>query len=168
MTVFVAVAFAVVMIAMLIELIISTRHESRLRARGAVEPTGDPHPVMRWAYPGSFVAMTVEGALRGVPLDWVTGAALVLFLTAKALKYWAMATLGERWSFRVLVLPGAPLIASGPYTWVNHPNYVGVLGEVAAFGLLMRAPVTGALAMVCWIWLLRWRIRIEERALHRG
>ena len=50
----------------------------------------------------------------------------LLFIASKALKYWAIRSLGARWSFRVLVLPGRPLVASGPYRYVRHPIYTGL------------------------------------------
>ena len=121
---------AAVLLLMLVELQLSWFNEKALRAKGAVEPAGD---VIRWmaiAYPAAFVSMGVEAALGG-PLSrtWiVTG--LLLFGWAKALKFWAMTHLGARWTFRVLVLPGASLVASGPYRFVRHPNYIAVMGEI--------------------------------------
>jgi methyltransferase len=76
-----------------------------------------------------------------------------------------MWALGDRWSFRVLVLPGAPLIEGGPYRVMRHPNYLGVLGEFLGLALLLPAPVTGPIALAGFTVLLAWRIRAEERAL---
>ena len=55
---------------------------------------------------------------------------LVVFVVAKALKLWAIRSLGERWTFRVFVLPGSRLVTDGPYRWVRHPNYIAVVGEL--------------------------------------
>ena len=55
---------------------------------------------------------------------------------AKALKFWAIASLGTRWTYKVLVMPGLPLVPTGPYRWLRHPNYVGVVGELVAMALM--------------------------------
>ena len=92
-------------------------------------------------------------------------AGLVLFGWAKALKFWAMTHLGARWTFRVLVLPGAPLVATGPYRLLRHPNYVAVMGEIVAVAVALQAPVAGVAAALGFGWLIRRRIVVEERAL---
>jgi len=94
----------------------------------------------------------------------------VVFAAAKAIKYWAIATLGDRWTFKVLVLPGAPLVTGGPYRWLRHPNYVGVVGELVGAALMAYAPLAGAVSVLLFGVLLIARIRVEERALmqHSG
>ena len=77
---------------------------------------------MRIAYPGAFLLIGLE-ALRHASLSRdIVLLGLLLFGWAKALKFWVIKTLGSRWSFRVMVVPGLPLIASGPYRWVRHPT----------------------------------------------
>ena len=114
--------FLAVMLMMLAEALISRRHERTLRRRGAVEPPGDVYATMLWAYPGAFVTMALEGMLLGAPARRMVLTGALLMLTAKMLKWWAMTSLGERWTFRVLVVPGAPLVTRGPYAFVRHPN----------------------------------------------
>ena len=149
------------------ELILSAFNEARLRARGAVEPDGDVIAAMRWAYPGSFVAMAIEGALSGPAPPAILVGGLVLFGVAKALKMWAIVSLGPRWSYRVLVIPGEPLVQSGPYRFVSHPNYLAVAGEMAGVAATVWAPITGTLAIMLFGWLMTRRIRVEDRALGR-
>jgi methyltransferase len=160
-------ALAAVLLAMGGEAILSGYNESQLRRRGAVEPDGDVYRVMRWAYPACFMAMAVEGALTGPAPSRVLVAGLVVFGLAKALKMWAIASLGPRWSFRVLVLPGAALVATGPYRWLRHPNYAAVIGELVGMAAIVWAPVTGLVGSVAFGALILRRIRIEERALGR-
>ena len=93
------------------------------------------------------------------------GVGVVVFGAAKILKLWAIASLGRRWSYRVLVLPAAPLISTGPYARVRHPNYAAVLGEIAGFALITGARITGVLSLIVFSLLLRKRIATEERAL---
>jgi methyltransferase len=166
----VAVA-AITVIAMLLimagEAVLSAFNENLLRARGAVEPPGDVIDIMRWAYPLSFVAMGVEGALTGPAPREVLMYGLALLGFAKALKLWAMTTLGSRWTYRVLVVPGAPLIRSGPYRLLPHPNYLAVAGEIASVALIVWAPITGVLATIGFGWLMIKRIAVEDRALGR-
>ena len=151
---------------MLLEASRSRRNEAILRARGAVEPPGDVYAWMQVAYPGCFVAIVAESALRHPPAGAGAAAGAVIFLLAKALKYSAIAALGERWTFRVLVLPGEPLVATGPYRWLRHPNYVGVAGELIGAALLAGSPVTGVMAFVAFGGMMLARIRVEERALN--
>jgi methyltransferase len=160
----IAVTIAVFLF-MLAETQLSRFNERHLRAKGAIEPPDDVYPLMRLAYPASFVAMGIEGALHQALNRDLVLAGLILLGWAKALKFWAIGTLGTRWSFRVLVLPGAPLVATGPYRFLRHPNYVGVLGELVAIAVTLAAPISGTIAVVMFAWILRRRIKVEERAL---
>lgn len=162
------VAFTALLAALLmmfVESQLSRFNERTLRARGAMEPAGDVYPAMTWVYPACFVTMAIEGALFGPPPGFNTLLGVALFGLAKALKFWAIATLGPRWTFRVLVPPGAPLISRGPYVWVRHPNYIAVIGELVSFAILVGAPITGIVSVIAFGALLRRRIRVEERAL---
>jgi methyltransferase len=164
MTLLVA-AVTLVFGAMLFEARVSWRNERGLRARGAVEPPDDVWRPMSIAYPAAFIAMAVESALRGGPSAQMFSLGLLIWSAAKLLKVWAVTSLGDRWSFRVLVLPGAPLVARGPYRWMRHPNYLAVIGEFAGAAAMMAAPVAFVVSTVIFIEILRRRIRVEERAL---
>ena len=148
-----------------IEAVVAARHDRALRALGAVEPAGDVYRAMQVAYPAAFLAMLAEGAWRGVRVDIVASAGASLFIVAKALKYWAMASLGTRWTFRVLVPPGSRRIVRGPYRWIAHPNYVAVALELAGVALAMHASVAGPIAVAGFGYLMLRRVRIEEKAL---
>ena len=69
---------------------------------------------------------------------------LALVVAANVLRWWCIATLGPRWTARVIVLPGAPLVTAGPYRWFAHPNYVAVIVEGAALPLVGSAWITAA------------------------
>ena len=162
------ISLAAVLLMMLGELWLSRSNERWMFANGAV-PSFDPvYATMRWAYPGAFVAMAIEGVVTDPAIGPLMLAGAVLLVLAKAIKFWAIATLGRRWTYRVLVLPGAPLVGSGPYRLVRHPNYVGVVGELIAMALLSGARITGPLAVLGFGWLLVRRIVAEERALGLG
>ena len=157
--------FAVVFAAMAVEAIRARRNAEAQLARGGVEPAGDVYRLMRFAYPVTFLAMLAEGTLRGAPplAAVITGAAM--FATAKAIKWWAIVALGPFWTFRVVVVPGAALVSRGPYRWLRHPNYVGVIGELAGVALVTRAVWSGTASLVIFGMLIAKRIVVEERAL---
>ena len=157
----------VIAITMIAEARISTRHERALRARGAAEPRNDVFQLMQVVYPLGFLAMTAEGGLFGVANPTWLGIGALVFLAAKGLKYWAIASLGIRWTFRVLVPTDAPLVQRGPYQWISHPNYIGVIGELLGTALMMAATITGVLAIVGFGLLIAQRIAVENRALGR-
>jgi methyltransferase len=154
-----------VFVPMLLEAAVSRRNEARLRSLGAVEPPGDVYRAMQVAYPLAFVAMLAEGAVGVQQVDVMVAAGFTVYVGAKALKYWAIVTLGERWAFRVLVPPGSALVAAGPYRVVRHPNYVAVIGELVGAALIARAPIAGTVAVLGFGLLILRRIRVEEAAL---
>lgn len=160
-----SVSLLVLLLIMGAELVLSRRNERWLRGHGAVEPPRDVYAVMRWAYPGAFVLMGIEGALAGPDPGATTMAGLVILVASKLLKAWAIASLGPRWTFRVLVVPGAPLVAHGPYAGARHPNYIAVVGELVGMALLVGARVTGPIAIAIFSLLIRRRIGVENRAL---
>jgi methyltransferase len=153
---------------MLAEARVSRRHEALLRARGAVEPPGDIYKLMAVAYPAAFLAMGLEGILRGVRPEGFFISGVLMLAASKGLKYWAIGALGERWSFRVLVLPGVPLVTHGPYRYVAHPNYVAVVGELAGTAMMMGATVSGPIALAVFGAILWRRLAFETEALRKA
>jgi methyltransferase len=166
-----AIALLVTLASLLImlgEAILSSFNERQLRAKGAVEPKGDVINMMRLAYPGAFILMGIEGALSGPASNDLLMGGLALFGLAKALKVWAISSLGSKWSYRVLVVPGEPLVTTGPYRFMSHPNYLAVVGEMVSVAMIVWAPITGILSLLVFGWLMIARIRVEEKALGRG
>lgn len=160
-----AVLAVVVFVFMAIEARRAALNERFQRARGGIEPVGDVYAWMTVAYPASFLAMLVEGVVRGpAPAGWLAAGAVV-FVAAKALKWWAITALGHFWTFRVIVVPHATLVRRGPYRVLRHPNYIGVMGELVSVGLMTRAFVSGSVATVVFAILIIKRIDIEQRAL---
>lgn len=149
------------------EAALSAFNERVLRARGAISPPEDVLAPMMWAYPASFVAMAAEGAAFGPASPNVLTAGLAIFGLSKALKMWVISTLGVRWTFRVLVLPGTKPITHGPYALMRHPNYLAVIGELIGVAMIVDAPFTGVLAVIGYGALLRRKIAVEDRALGR-
>jgi len=160
------VVFALAIVATTVaESVISARNERSLRTAGAIEPDDDVYALMRIAYPGALVTLVAEGVLRSVHTDrWFTAGA-ILFVASKSLKYSAIAALGPRWTFRVLVPPASTRIHRGPYRWLSHPNYLAVAGELTGIALAMHAMITGIPAIAVFAALMWRRVRVEEKAL---
>jgi methyltransferase len=120
---------------------------------------------MRILYPAVLVAMLAEGAVRGTPSTGVLAAGIIVFALAKLVKWSAILALGRSWTFRVVVVPGDRLVTTGPYRYLRHPNYLGVVGELAGVALMTGAFFSGSLALLVFGALLLKRIAVEERAL---
>ena len=150
----------------LAELRLSVRHARWAFVHGGVE-TGQRHyPPMVLLHTGLLVAAPLEVVLADRPfLPWLGWPMLAVVLAAQGLRWWCIATLGVRWNTRVIVVPGMPLVTSGPYRWLRHPNYVAVVAEGVALPLVHTAWVTALVFTVLNAWLLRVRITTENRAL---
>ncbi|HYU32336.1 MAG TPA: isoprenylcysteine carboxylmethyltransferase family protein [Thermoanaerobaculia bacterium] len=150
----------------LIELRIAERHRRSLRARGGFEAGAGHYPWMVALHTAFLISCPLEVWLLGRPfIPLLAAAMLVLLVGAVALRWWVIATLGERWTTRILVLPGAPPVTGGPYRVLRHPNYLAVAAEIAALPLVHTAWITALAFSVLNAWLLRVRIRAEEAAL---
>ncbi len=159
-----ALTLAAVLAMMGLEAALSRMNERGLRAAGAIEPAGDVYPAMRLVYPACFVAMAAEGALTGPARPALLLGGLAFLGAAKALKFWAIASLGRLWTFRVLLLPNHPRVTRGPYRWLRHPNYFAVVAEFLAVALTTHAPVSGTISLLVFGWLTLKRVRVEEAA----
>ena len=145
----------------LAELAYSARNGRRLKARGAYETGAGHYPLIVALHAAWLVALvlTVPPATpANLPL-------LGVFAALQAGRVWVIASLGERWTTRVIVLPGAPLVAKGPYRYLRHPNYAVVCGEIAVVPLMFGAWQVAAVFSVLNLALLRHRVRVEEAAL---
>ena len=145
----------------LAELVLAHRNHRALLARGAIE-VGERHY-------HAFVALHAGWLLAlGVTIDpraSVSIPLLFVFGLFQCGRIWVIATLGTRWTTRVMVLPGATRIRSGPYRFVDHPNYLIVCGEIAVVPLVFGAWPLAAVASVLNLLLLRKRLAVENKAL---
>ena len=155
-----SVILALVTLQRLGELVLSRRNTERLLARGAIEVGARHYPLLVLVHAGWLVALWIWGRNQDVNLT-----AFVAFLALQGLRLWILAALGPRWTTRIIVLPGAPLVASGPYRYFPHPNYAVVVGEIALLPLALHLPVLALLFTVLNLAVLAIRIRTESRAL---
>jgi methyltransferase len=156
------VILALVTVQRLSELWLSRRNTRRLLARGAREHGRGHYPLIVAVHALWLVSLWWLARSRPVDGFW-----LGLFVLLEIARIWVLATLGPRWTTRIIVLPEAPLVRSGPYRFVDHPNYWVVTGEIAVlplvFGLWQVALVFTLLNAIVLIT----RIRSENRALGR-
>ncbi|PTL81423.1 isoprenylcysteine carboxyl methyltransferase family protein [Vitiosangium sp. GDMCC 1.1324] len=150
----------------LVELVLSKRNAARAFARGGVE-TGQGHYRVMVVFHSLFlVACAAEVLVLERAFPGASGfAALGVALVAQALRYWAIASLGDRWNTRIIVVPDLTPVTRGPYRFLRHPNYVAVVLELAAVPLIHGAWVTAVVFTLGNALLLRVRIRAEEEAL---
>jgi methyltransferase len=158
-------AVGLVSLQRLLEMRLSQRHERVLRARGAVERGRGHYPLIVALHALWLLSTLVEGNLRGPVLPAYWPIPLTLFLLVQPLRYWAIFSLGEYWNTRILVVPGAELVARGPYRYFPHPNYVVVVVEIATFPFIFGAWITALVFSILNAALLFVRIREENRAL---
>lgn len=155
-----AVILALVTLQRLGELVLARHNTAKLLARGAIEVGAKHYPLLVSVHAAWLIALWVWGRDQDVDL-----AALAGFVVLQFLRLWVLATLKSRWTTRIIVLPGEPLVASGPYRYLSHPNYVVVAGEIALLPIALHLPAIASVftalnAAVLWI-----RIRAEARAL---
>jgi len=155
----------VVALQRLAELGLARRNESWARSRGAIEHGAGHYPAFFVLHVGWLVGWVVEAWLRGPVLSGLWPVWLVGFVAAEGLRYWAIASLGENWTTRIVVVPGERVKRSGPYRFLRHPNYLVMVMEFILTPLLLRAPVTLVVFSLCNMWVLRLRVRLEEKAL---
>jgi methyltransferase len=163
---FFTVVVALVALERLAELVISNRNAAWSLRHGGRETGRRHYAVMVVLHSGLLVGMLVEAWVRrpDVPaaLAW---SMLALAVGSQALRWWCITTLGVRWNTRVIVVPDLPLVRSGPYRLLSHPNYVAVVLEGVALPLVHAAWVTAAVFTVANAVLLTVRLRVENSAL---
>jgi methyltransferase len=150
----------------LAELVVSKRHARWALERGGVEHGRGHYPFMVAVHTGLLLGCVLEVWLLQPPfiplLGWTM---LALVLAGQALRWWCVATLGQRWNTLVIVVPGMPLVDKGPYRWLKHPNYVAVVVEGIALPLVHSAWITALAFTAVNAVVLSVRIRVENRAL---
>lgn len=163
---FFTVLVALVGVERLAELVVSTRNAAWSLRQGGFETGRGHYPVMVLLHTGLLAGMLVEAWVRRPEVPpLLAGTMLVLVLASQGLRWWCIATLGRRWNTRVIVVPGLPLVTSGPYRYLSHPNYVAVVVEGVALPLVHAAWLTAVVFTVANAALLAVRLRVENAAL---
>jgi methyltransferase len=142
------------------ELVLSRHNTRKLLARGAIEVGANHYPLMVLVHAAWLISLWIWGRDQDVNL-----VALALFVALQVFRVWILATLRSRWTTRIIMLPGEPLVVSGPYKYFSHPNYAVVVGEIALLPLALHLPLLALIFTALNAAVLVIRIRTEVRAL---
>jgi methyltransferase len=157
---FASIILVLVTLQRLGELVIARANTRKLLGRGAIEVGANHYPLVVLVHAAWLIALWIWGRDQDVNL-----VALAAFAVLQGLRLWVLATLGSRWTTRIIVLPGEPLVASGPYRYLSHPNYAVVAGEIALLPLALHLPLLALVFTVLNAAVLVIRIRAEARGL---
>jgi methyltransferase len=156
----VSIILLLVTLQRLSELIIAKRNTAGLVAKGAIEHGAAHYPVMVMLHASWLAGLWWLG--WNAAIIWPL---MMLYIALQAFRVWILATLGTRWTTRILTVPNETLVAKGPYKYTRHPNYLLVLLEVPLLPLAFGLPWFAMLYGLLNIAMLVWRIRIEDQAL---
>jgi methyltransferase len=139
-----------------------------LRARrGTIQAAWTGHAMVAChvvTYGGTLIEL-LQRPSNALPIGWLSATGLVLFLVGFLVRRWAIDTLGWHWSLQIEMRPDQSLVQKGPYRFIRHPNYLGLLLEVLAVPLIGRAYRTLAFVLVCYWPLIFVRLHLEEQVL---
>lgn len=151
------------------ELVVARRNAAWTLARAGVEHGRGHYPVMVALHTALLVGCLAEVAIGDRPFVPVLGWSMLgIVVLAQALRWWCIRTLGFYWNTRVIVVPGARPVRSGPYRFARHPNYVAVVAEIAALPLVHSAWLTALALTASNAALMSVRVRCENTALARA
>ena len=142
------------------ELRLARRNTAALLAKGAYEVAPGHYPLIVLLHALWLAGLWGFGWTRPLNLGW-----LAIFLALQVLRAWILLTLGRRWTTRIIVLPGAPLVTTGPYRFLSHPNYLVVVGEIAALPLCLGLLWYALAFSIANLMVLAIRIRTENASL---
>ena len=155
-----ALLLALVTLERLAELWLARRNTTALMAAGALEFAPGHYPLIVLLHAFWLAGLWLLGWQQAVNLNW-----LFVFVLLQVLRVWVLMTLGPRWTTRIIVQPGLPLVAAGPYRWLSHPNYAVVIGEIAVLPLCLGLPWYALAFSLANAAVLTIRIRAENAAL---
>jgi methyltransferase len=144
------------------ELWLARRNTKRLLAHGAREHAPGHYPLIVALHAAWLATLWWLAPARAIDGFW-----LAMFVLIEIGRIWVLATLGPRWTTRIIVLPDAPLVRRGPYRFVDHPNYVVVVAEIAVLPLVFGLWQVALIFSVLNAAMLAVRISQENRALGR-
>jgi len=147
----------------LAELGISRRNQRQLEKQG-VRKIPEPH--FRWMVMLHGSVLVGAGAevlfLRRPLIPALAIPMAALFVLSNALRWWVIRTLAGHWNVEVMESSLVGVVSSGPYRWVRHPNYVGVVMEIFSLPMIHTAWITAIVGTLGYLEILRRRIRVED------
>ena len=151
---------AAVTVERLAELWLARRNTRKLLERGGEEVAPEHYSMIVALHAAWLGGLWFEGWNQSINPLWFS-----VFVMLQVLRVWVLATLGRRWTTRIIVIPGEPLVNRGPYRWMSHPNYLVVIGELAALPLALGMPIFALIFSAVNLLILRIRIKAENSAL---
>ena len=158
-----AVLLVLVTLGRLAELWLAQRNTAALLARGAVEVARGHYPMIVALHTAWLAMLWFYGVSQPVNQVWLS-----VFFGLQVARVWVLTTLGARWTTRIIVVPGEDLVARGPYRYVNHPNYLVVIGEIAVLPMCVGLPWVAVVFSVLNGVVLKIRIRAENAGLRQS
>lgn len=159
MTLGAALFLSFLVVQRLAELALARRNTARLLAQGAREVAPEHYPLIVALHTGWLLCLAAFGYDAAIHPVW-----LVVFVVLQAIRLWILVSLGGRWTTRIIVTD-TPLVARGPYRWINHPNYLLVVAEIAVAPLVLGLGWVALVFSALNAAVLAIRIRAEDRAL---
>jgi methyltransferase len=150
----------------LIELAYARNNTARMRRRGAVEADAGGYPLFILLH-AAWLASLAIFVPAATPPEWPL---IGVFVLLQLGRIWVILSLGPYWTTRIITLPDAPLVRTGPYRYIRHPNYLVVAAEIVVLPLAFDAVAIAAVFSVLNLMLIARRVSIENRilALRRG
>lgn len=162
------IVFGFVILQRLLEVMYAKSNERRMKQQGAIEAGASHYKWIVLLHILFFVSLLAEVLYMGTDGGGGWLFFFLLFIVAQILRVWALASLGPFWNTKILVLPGAEKVKSGPYRWIPHPNYVVVALEIASLPMIFGAWRTALIFTIAnAMLLLLVRIPAEEKALQQ-
>lgn len=149
-----------------LELVIAKRNERYLLSKGGYEVGREHYKYLVLLHAGFFCTLYIEVVYYGYSLTWWSLLPFSIFVIAQIIRIWSMVSLGRFWNTKIIILPEASLVRTGPYQYVRHPNYMVVATEILVIPLIFGAVYTAILFSLLNAYLLLFvRIPVEEKAL---
>lgn len=162
---FFSIFIFLVIIQRIVEVFIAKRNEKKMLARGAYEVGASHYPFMVALHISFFVCLIAEVIFFDRSISPLFPLFILIFLFVQGLRIWCLTSLGTFWNTKIIILPGANVVKTGPYLFIRHPNYVVVCIEIALLPLMFQAYFTSIGFTLLNLAMLSVRIPLEEKAL---
>lgn len=150
----------------IVSVLVSRRHEKKLRSEGATEHGTLNTKLLALAHMAFYFTAFAEGWVRGAEFDSVSMIGLVIFAAAMLMLAWIVRLLGAVWTVKIMIAPNHPVSRHVLFRTVRHPNYfLNILPELVGYALIFHAYFTLAIGLPVYLVLLAVRIVQEERAM---
>ncbi|WP_078551354.1 isoprenylcysteine carboxyl methyltransferase family protein [Bacillus alkalicellulosilyticus] len=155
----------IVVIQRLVELLIANRNAKWMKAQGGIEIGASHYKYIVFLHISFFISLLIEGLRTTSEMTSWWWIPFILFVIAQIGRVWSLSSLGKYWNTRIIILPGAKVVAKGPYRFMRHPNYVIVATEIIVLPIMFQAYVTAIVFTILNAIILSIRIREEENGL---